>query len=156
MHWTAGTYECNDFCKSKYHFLIGKNGEVYEGKFKPEDNLNTADGKYAPHVAKWNTGSIGVSYCGMAGYSYPDKNSTKYPLLQKQMESGFKKIAQLCKQYKISPDNVYTHYEVSLMRPDTGNDGKQDIKFIPYEPNLAKENIGNFIRNKVRWYLSKI
>lgn len=76
LHWTAGTNYPNTTDLQHYHFLIDKDGKVYNGVYTPEDNLNCYDGKYAQHTGGGNTGSIGIAVCGMAGYkiNYPTLN----------------------------------------------------------------------------------
>ena len=67
IHWTAGTYQPNNTDFEHYHYLVNGDGMVINGKFKPEDNLNCNDGKYAAHTGGGNTGSIGIAMCGMSG-----------------------------------------------------------------------------------------
>ena len=38
LHWTAGKYQPNQCDLEHYHYLVGAEGEIYEGKFKVEDN----------------------------------------------------------------------------------------------------------------------
>lgn len=61
LHWTAGSYQPNHTDFEHYHYLVNGQGLVIEGKYKPEDNLDCTDGKYAQHTGGGNTGSIGVS-----------------------------------------------------------------------------------------------
>ena len=68
IHWTASRYYPNDYEKHFYHYLIDKDGKVYNGYYTPEDNLDCSDGKYAAHTGGGNTGSIGIAMCAMAGF----------------------------------------------------------------------------------------
>ena len=157
IHWTAGTNKpCGEDFKH-YHYLITGAGEVRPGEFKPEDNENCSDGKYAAHTGGGNTGSIGVSMCGMAGFN-GSANSTKYPLTKVQCEATFNLCAKLCKQYGllVTPDTVMTHYEFGQKHPKTSSYGKIDIIYLPPYPQVKKQEIGDFIRNKIRWYYGKI
>lgn len=156
IHWTAGTYIPNDVDRSHYHFLITGAGKIENGKFKPEDNLNCKDGKYAEHTGGGNTGSIGIAFCGMLGFKNKD-NVGSFPLQQIQLEAGYKFIAELCKKYKIpiTPQSIMTHMEFGLAHPKTTSSGKIDICFIPYNPSLHPMQIGNYIRGKVNWYKDK-
>ena len=87
-HWTAGGYNPNSTDKKHYHYIIDDMGVIYNGNYKPEDNENCNDGKYAQHTGGGNTASIGVSFCGM--YGFVNRNNVgKYPLTQKQCEAGF-------------------------------------------------------------------
>ena len=157
LHWTAGTYFPNSTDLSHYHYVIDKNGKVYNGKYKPEDNENCNDGKYAAHTGGGNTGSIGISVCGMAGFNSRN-NPGRYLIAQKQMEAAFKLCAELCKRYSIPITNqtVLTHYEFGLANPRTTSAGKIDISYIPYCPEIPARSVGDYIRNKVKWYCSKL
>lgn len=156
LHWSAGAYDPNATDLEHYHFVIDKDGVVKPGKYKPEDNLNCYDGKYAAHTGGGNTGSIGVAYCGM----YVPKNipvtQTKYPLTTKQVEAGFKLCAELCKKYNIPINNVMTHYEFGKLHPKTTSAGKIDIIHLPSYPNVSATEMGTFIRKKIHWYYTKI
>lgn len=156
IHWTAGTNKPNTTDLQHYHFLIDSEGNVYEGKYKPEDNLNCNDGKYAQHTGGGNTGSIGVSMCGMAGFKNVN-NVGNYPLTRIQCERCFSLCAELCKKYNIAitSSNVLTHFEFGKAHPKTSSFGKIDIVYLPPYPDVSRSNIGDFIRNKIRWYIQK-
>ena len=77
LHWTAGAYQPNSTDYEHYHYLVTGDGLVVKGKYKPEDNKNCNDGKYAAHTGGGNTGSIGIAMCGMMNYS-PNKG---FPVL---------------------------------------------------------------------------
>ena len=158
IHWTAGTGKANATDKSAYHFLIESDGTVINGNLKPEDNANCNDGKYAAHTGGGNTGSIGVSLCGMHGFKMGNPKSTKYPLTQVQWEACWAKVARLCKDYdfQVNSDTVMTHYEFGKTHPTTSSAGKVDIAFMHIKPELKPDQIGDYIRGKVRWYLNNI
>lgn len=121
------------------------------GKYTREDNENCKDGKYAKHTGCGNTGSIGIAVCGMAGFD-EKKKQTLYPLTQVQCEKLFFECARLCNKYNIpiTPDTVLTHYEFN--QKNNIKTGKIDIIYLPPYPNIKRDNVGNFIRNKVNWY----
>lgn len=158
IHWTAGTNQPCNTDYEHYHFLVNKDGVIIAGKYSPEDNENCNDGKYAQHCGGGNTGAIGVSMCGM----YVPKNvcikETKYPLTKIQCEAMFKLIAELCKKYNIPITNktVLTHYEFGQANPKTSSFGKIDIIYLPAYPDIEKNKMGDFIRNKIRWYFDKL
>lgn len=159
IHWTAGTYQPNNIDFEHYHYLVNGDGMVINGKFKPEDNLNCNDGKYAAHTGGGNTGSIGIAMCGMSGYSSAKGiSSTKYPLTKVQCERCFKLVAELCQKYnlQVTPQTVLTHYEFGKSHPNTSSAGKIDIVYLPPYPEIAQSKVGDFIRNKARWYLDKL
>ena len=153
IHWTAGTNKPNATDLQHYHFVIDSEGNVYKGKYKPEDNENCNDGKYAQHTGGGNTGSIGVSMCGMAGFKNVN-NVGNYPLTRIQCEKCFSLCAELCKKYNIAitSSNVLTHFEFGKAHPKTTSIGKIDIIYLPPYPNVTRGQIGDFIRNKIRWY----
>ncbi len=157
FHWTAGTYYPNATDRLHYHFLIDKNGKVYNGVYKPEDNENCNDGRYAQHTGGGNTGAISISYCGMYNF-HNMHNVGNYPLTGVQVERGFKLGAELCKKYgiKITPETVLTHYEFGLKHPKTTSAGKIDIIYLPSYPDKKPNEIGDLIRNKVRYYFLKL
>lgn len=157
IHWTAGSYAPTDYEKQFYHYLVDDKGEVHQGKYKPEDNLNVNDGKYAAHTGGGNTGSIGVAMCAMAGFKN-NKSIGNYPITPKQFESAMELCAKLCKKYnlKITPDTVLTHYEFGIKNPKTSSAGKIDIVFIPPYSWVDKLSCGSFIRSKIKWYLTQI
>lgn len=154
IHWTAGANYMNSTDYQHYHFLVDKDGEVMKGMYKPEDNLNCNDGKYAAHTGGGNTGSIGVAFCGMLGFKNA-KNPGHFPLTAKQVEAGLKFCAELCKKYNIPIDNVITHYEFGKAHPQSISAGKIDIIYLPCYPNVQANEIGNFLRQKIKWYILK-
>lgn len=147
IHWTAGTYQPNSDDFEHYHFLINGDGLIIKGKYKPEDNKNCKDGKYAQHTLMGNTGSIGVAFCGMKDYTLG--GTTPYPLTMSQCLAGFKLIAQLCLKYGIgvTPETVLTHYEFECKRGNAGR--KIDIVYLPPFPEIITAMVGDFIRNEV-------
>ena len=149
-HWTGGTYTPNSTDKLHYHFLIDGKGKVVEGKYKPSDNLDCSDGKYAAHCGGGNTGRIGVALCGMW--------SKDYPIKRIQLEAMCKLVAQLCKQYGIAigSDTVMTHSEFGHKNPSTTSFGKVDIDKLPCIALYTRNDCGNWIRNKVNWYRQRL
>ena len=156
LHWTAGRGVPNSIELRHYHFLIDKYGRINHGIFKPEDNENCYDNKYAPHTGGGNTGSIGVAICGMANYKSPSQLGS-YPINKIQCETTFDLIAKLAKKYniKIDPNHIMTHYEFGQNNPKTTSAGKIDITHLPPYKNIAPDKIGDFIRDKIKWYYTK-
>ena len=153
LHWTAGSNKPCETDLKAYHFLFDKDGKEYSGCFTPEDNIDCQDGKYAKHCGGGNTCCIGISCCGMYGFNLKDKK-TKYPLTQKQVEAMCFKTATLCNKYRIEVNDktVFTHFEFGKSHPKTTSAGKIDFTYLPFLPNLAVEKIGDYLRNKIRWY----
>lgn len=154
IHWTAGTNKPCATDLEHYHYIVTGTGEVKNGKYKPEDNENCNDGKYAAHTGGGNTSSIGVAMCGMYVPSKVDITRTEYPLTKVQCERTFKLCADLCKKYNIhiTPDTVMTHYEFGKKHPKTSSTGKIDIIYLPPWQEVTPAKIGDFIRNKIKWY----
>jgi len=157
LHWSAGRYYPTDFEKQFYHYLVDVEGNIVQGKYRPEDNLNCADGNYAAHTGGGNTGSIGLCMCGMSGFE-PNSFCGYYPIERKQFEACMKFAAELCKKYniRISPQTVLTHYEFGKSHPETTSAGKIDIVYLPPYPWVGRNDVGAFIRTKVRWYFEKL
>ena len=165
VHWTAGGYKPNAVEKQHYHYLVGKDGEIYTGTHKPEDNLNCNDGNYAAHCGGGNTGAIGVALCGMFGFK-SIKNPGYCFITKKQCESAFKLLAELSRIYNIPIDNIMTHAEFGHLNPKTSSRGKIDITSLPvcYDTDVTRlclkhglyKGYGEFIRGKVKWYADKI
>lgn len=157
IHWTAGIYYPTNYEKEHYHFLVDKDGKIHNGKFSPNDNKNCTDGKYAQHTGGGNTGSIGIAICGMAGFK--NKSSIgNYPILKKQFESCMEFCAKLVKTYglQINDQSIMTHYEFGKKNPKTTSAGKIDIIYLPPYNWVEKDEIGQFIRAKIKWYLQRI
>ena len=57
-HWTGGQHRASDLDREHYHFLLEANGTVVRGNRSIVDNVSTADGIYAAHTLRCNTGSI--------------------------------------------------------------------------------------------------
>jgi len=156
LHWTAGKYYPTEYEKQYYHYLVDKDGKVYSGKYTPEDNLDCSDGKYAAHTGGGNTGSIGVAMCAMSGFKSKN-NCGEFLITPIQFESCMSLCANLCFKYSLAVNSstVMTHYEFGLSNPKTSSAGKIDITYLPHYSYLGKDDVGNFIRTKVRWYMLK-
>lgn len=152
LHWSAGAYKPCKEDLEHYHFAVDNEGIVHKGKFCPEDNVCCSDGCYAQHTGGGNTNAIGVALCAMAGFKGP-KSVGRFPITAIQLESALKLCANLCKLYKIDTDEVITHYEFGKANPQTSSAGKIDIIYLPPHPNVKANEVGGFLRNKVRWYL---
>lgn len=153
IHWTAGSYASRE--TAHYHFTVGPDGTVYSGK-PPEVNQAPLKAGYVAHCGGGNTDCIGIALMGMAGFKN-SKSVGPYPLTEKQCETSWAWIAHLCKHYgiPITPDTVYTHYEFGKRNPRSSSAGKIDIVYLPHQPQLQPNEIGDYIRGKVKWYLQR-
>lgn len=149
IHWTAGAYTPNNTDRQHYHFLVDDKGNIFTGKYKPEDNLNCQDGKYAAHCGGGNTGNIGVAMCGMI--------DSRFPITRKQLEATCELVAQLSKKYgiAINSKSIITHAEFGKANPHTTSYGKIDINKLPCVAMYGIKECGDWIRSKVNWYRSK-
>ena len=81
-----------------------------------------------------------------------------YPIKRVQIEACCKKVAELSKLYGITVTNknVLTHSELGQMLPHSTSYGKIDINELPCVCIWGRENVGNWLRNKIQWYRSKL
>jgi hypothetical protein len=151
LHWTAGTHVVSETDRAHYHFIIGGDGAVYDGKHKPEANISTSDGAYAAHTRNCNTGSIGVAVAGMFGATEQPFNAGGFPIRQVQVDALVRLVADLCRKYRIpvTPRTVLSHAEV---QPTLGiaQNGKWDISWLP-GMTLPRDpvSVGNEIRSRI-------
>lgn len=158
IHWTGGSYNINKKILDSYHYAVNNKGEIIPCNHRPEDNENCNDGCYAAHCGGGNTGSIGVSMLGMYYLSHQKPKDSQYPLTGVQVEKCFKLCAELCKKYgiKITPDTVMTHYEFGVKNPKTSSAGKPDIIYLAPYPQIKADDVGTFIRTKIKWYYNRL
>lgn len=161
LHWTGGPAQPSFIEKSYYHYLIDQKGHIHNGIFPPEVNFCNLSEKppnyrYAKHTGGGNSFSVGVAFCGMLGFHSLNPATTDFPLTKIQLEAGFKFVASLLKKYNIplSKSTVFTHYEFGLLHPNTTSRGKIDINFLPPYSSVSSNLVGDFIRNKIAFYLS--
>ncbi|WJR67196.1 N-acetylmuramoyl-L-alanine amidase [Neorhizobium sp. CSC1952] len=138
FHWTAGQNKASDLDREHYHILIEGDGKLVRGK--PSIALNSepkTKAGYAAHTLNCNTGSIGVSLCGMAGAVESPFNPGKQPITRMQWEALTSVLAQLCKRYSIPVDRktVLSHAEVQPTLKITQK-GKWDISRLPFDPSI--------------------
>ncbi|MDR6431317.1 N-acetylmuramoyl-L-alanine amidase [Brucella pseudogrignonensis] len=155
LHWTAGANKATDFDRTHYHILVESDGSLIRGV--PSIDLNQSPVKpgYAAHTLNCNSGSIGVSLCGMAGAIERPFNAGKYPITAKQFDAAAKAVAQLCRRYSIAvtPETVLSHAEVQGTLGITQR-GKWDIAILPFDPALnTARKVGDAFRALVKSYL---
>lgn len=81
----------NDWAGIGYHFLVRKNGKIYEGR--PIDTVGA-------HCTGYNNDSIGICFEG---------DFTKETMPAKQLKAGQELIAYLVKLYGLKMSDVYRH-----------------------------------------------
>lgn len=155
-HWTAGPYKASDHDRECYHILIEGNGNLVRGEHAIIDNVKTGNDNYAAHTLGCNTGSIGISVCCMAGAKEAPFNPGPCPMLREQWETMAQVAAQLARRYKIAvaPRTVLGHGEVQdiLGRPQKQ---KWDPLVLPWDPGVAKREVGNRFRARVSEILGR-
>ncbi|RJG40872.1 peptidoglycan recognition family protein [Mesorhizobium sp. DCY119] len=148
VHWTAGSNTASVLDKEHYHILIEGSGKVVRGK--PSIDLNQAPVKkgYAAHTLNCNSGSIGVSLCGMAGAVESPFSAGNSPITRAQWEALPNVLADLCRRYSIpvTPSTVLSHAEVQATLGITQR-GKWDIARLPFEPSVkGAKAVGDLFR----------
>ena len=146
LHHTGGSYKPNEVDLKAYHYLIDNQGNIYEGYFKPEDNENCQDGRYATHTLKGNTGSIGIAACCNYGYDINKKQSL-YPFTKKQFDTMVNLCAKLATTYHIETTNIFTHYWFDKCHGI--KQGKSDITYLPWCPNIAPDEVIKYFRQEI-------
>jgi len=151
MHWTASAYSVGGNV-NHYHFVIDGDGEVFNGKLKPEDNIKTNDGRYTPHVLNANTGAIGVGMACMRGAVEVPFRWGNYPMREVQVDSMCRLVGKLMNQYGIALDRrtVLTHAEV---QPTLGirQRGKWDITCLPGDTRSRNAiTVGDELRQRIK------
>lgn len=150
IHWTAGTWSVNSLDKEHYHIIIDGDGIVHKGDRAIKDNEIISGTNYAAHTKGTNTGSIGVSLCGMAGAT--ESNFGKFPIKKEQLDVLISVLKELKKHYKIpvTDRTILSHAEVQTNLGIRQN-GKWDISVFPWDANNynTAKKCGDFIREKV-------
>lgn len=149
VHWTAGTNKAGAKDRASYHILIEGDGKLVRGV--PTIDKNTRTGVksgYAQHTGNCNSGSIGISLCGMTGAKERPFSAGSSPLTQIQWDVLPGVIATLCRRYgiRVTPRTVLTHAEV---QPTLGiaQKGKWDITHLPFDATkVGASAVGNDMR----------
>lgn len=158
VHWTAGQNRPSSDDVRHYHVLWASDGQPVRGV--PTIDKNDASGVrsgYAAHTLNCNTGSIGVSMCGMMGAVESPFSPGPAPLTQVQWDAMIRGVAQLCIRYGIpvTPQTVLTHAEVQ------GNlgirqKGKWDVTRLPFDKTVVGARaVGDLLRRQVAAEISK-
>ena len=154
LHWTAGGYMSTAYERSRYHFLIeftGARARVVEGDKPPEANKSPLGPDYVRHAGGFNSDSIGIAICAMAGAKERPLDPGRFPPTRQQIDALVKLTADLCETYNIavSPYTVLMHSEV---RPRFGAGVyKWDINLLPGMSQIVSpEAAGAAIRQRVQ------
>jgi hypothetical protein len=151
LHWTAGTNVVSSHDKEAYHFIIGGDGSVHDGKHKPEANISTSDGAYAAHTKNCNTGSIGVAIAAMHGATERPFSAGSFPIRQVQVDALVRLVAFLCHKYGIpvTSRTVLSHAEVERTL-GIKQAGKIDIMWLPGMTQMGDPvAVGDILRSRI-------
>jgi len=152
VHWTAGAHQPNQTDKAHYHILIDGTGKLHRGEFSIKANEAPQPGKYAAHTLNANTGSIGVSLCGMLGAQERPFEPGPFPINKVQWAKLLEVLRDLCRRYGIEVDQrtVLTHAEVQA-NLGIAQRAKWDIAVLPWMPGASSAQvIGAMMRNELR------
>ena len=161
-HWTGGQLKPNNLDLRSYQLLIDGEGFVHSG-LAPGCTSSTGG---------MNSITYNISCCG---------GMVNSKLTRVQIEKFYKTCAQKVKEYNLSPFAFYTHAEIGEMCRGYRlmiqkkiydkshkiitdllpyneylyqNIGKIDLTILPEYSGTAFET-GDYIRNKIKWYLKK-
>lgn len=155
-HWTAGGSKASATDRRHYHFIIEGDGTVVRGNHAPEANRRIAapndSSTYAAHVAGLNTGSIGISLCGMRNAVERPFTPGPSPITRAQIDALVTLTAELCKKYDIPVmrETTLSHAEVQPTLK-VNQRGKWDITWLPGRTGPGDPvEIGDKLRAKVR------
>lgn len=139
LHWTAGARRPSSSDLSHYHVLIDGDGELVRGR--PSIAANGVGSRARPrasHTLNCNTGSIGVSLCGMWNAREFPFDAGPDPINRTQWLSAAEAVASLCARYRIpvTRETVLSHAEVQGTL-GIKQRGKWDITRLPWDPSIV-------------------
>lgn len=154
VHWTAGGPRCSAVDKEHYHMIVDQMNMLTRGDHAITDNVNTGDGDYAAHTAGCNTGSIGISMCGMMNAVERPFEPGPWPIKKEQFETTARAVAELIQFYGIplTDKTVLQHGEVQKNLGIKQN-GKWDCMVLPWDLTLGPTQAANLFRTEVRKHL---
>lgn len=155
VHWTAGAHKASELDRTHYHILIEGNGNLVRGfPTIPANAVLSVIRPRASHTLNCNTGSIGVSLCGMRGAVERPFDPGPSPITVVQWTTLAHVLAQLCRRYTITPGatTLLTHAEVQVNLGIVQR-GKWDISILPFEREL---NTAKLVGDRMRAMTSSI
>lgn len=133
LHWTAGGPKPSTLDRQHYHVIVDQAGVATYGDHPFSANEGPlVSGRYAAHTASFNTGSIGLALCGMAGAQERPFDAGRYPLTEAQVEAAAQEAAELLTRYGLpcTRDTCFTHAEAEPLH-GVKQAGKWDITWLP-------------------------
>lgn len=149
VHWTAGGHTASAFERLHYHFLIQADGSVVRGVRGP--------GLYLPHVRGLNSGSVGISMCGMRGTRERPFAAGTAPIIPVQWERCAQAAAEVLKAYGLpmTQRTLLTHSEVTTVYGIVQR-GRWDVDVLPFDLELKAAEVHSQLRRKAQWYLNAL
>lgn len=152
VHWTAGGNKASATDRKHYHLLVEGDGKLVRGDPPITANAAPIKAGYAAHTLNCNTGSIGVSLCGMAGAVERPFSPGKSPITMQQWAALPAILAALCRRYSIpvTPGTLLSHAEVQATL-GIAQRGKWDIAILPFDPSInTARKVGDQMRAAVK------
>jgi N-acetylmuramoyl-L-alanine amidase len=116
LHWTGGSYR---MVHDVYHYCVPYDKIKDKAHVVKLLKLN----ELGKHAFKANTGSVGISLCGMRN-AVPS-NLGEAPITKAQLEVAAQFVAEFIAWHKLPLEAVTDHYHVDI---EVGRREKQDIK----------------------------
>jgi peptidoglycan hydrolase-like protein with peptidoglycan-binding domain len=154
LHWTAGANKASDHDRDYYHILINADSTLVRGKKSIKDNVSTSDGVYAAHTSQYNTYSIGISLCGMAGAEESPFYAGTSPINESQYMTAARVAAELARKYDIPNDknHILSHGRVQANN-GVPQSGKWDVCEVPWDRSIHGEAVDEMFRQEVAAWL---
>lgn len=158
-HWTAGAHVASSLDREHYHFLVEGDKTVVKGHNDVSANIPPLrSGKYAAHTRRFNSYSIGLAVCAMAGATGWPLKFGKYPIKRGQWERLVMVNAILCERYNIpvTSKTVLMHGEVQENLGIQQN-GKWDIGALTWwsKSKVDCAAIGYMLRRDIKRVMNK-
>jgi hypothetical protein len=149
LHWTAGGPYPNMVDLLHYHLLVDKDGHVSRGRFPI--------GRWCPHTRMLNTGSVGLSACGMAQAEPAPFHSGPSPLTEAQIAALAAAAARVLAHYglPVTERTCLTHCEVPRVY-GVEQRGKWDISWLPGMQSPDRQVAGDRLRWLVRSEVTRL
>lgn len=153
-HWTGGPGRATALDRKHYHRIVEFDGTLVDGAQAIEDNITTADGDYAAHTLRLNTGSAGFAMAGMGGAVEDPFDPGPFAIQERQFEAHCALLARwhLEQGIPVTPRSCLTHAEVEGTY-GVRQRGKWDLTRLVFKPELrGARAVGDYLRERVLHY----
>jgi hypothetical protein len=156
LHWSGGRHLSNAVDRRAYNALVEWRGaegaRIIEGDHGLTSNLRLplVSGRYAQHTGGFNSGRIGLAFCG--------EFNAENGLVEAQVLAGLRFVAECCLEWDLNPmraDTLCSHFEAWTIHGVRGtqNHVKPDIRRLRFRPTLTESQVGEWIRDTAAGYL---